>query len=400
MSDFGLDFKSLRDKWHEVPQQGGRVFSDDLLRLDRSKLLQRWGEYFSSYKRSESDCWYQILYREFMRGKSVLEIGSGLGFDGILRLQESLVRSWTFCDIAEINLQLVHAVCSELGVSGNLVYIDDEFKCFDKLEMFDVIWANGSLLHVPFDFARAECMAILPHLKPGGRWIELSYPRERWVREGRRAFSEWGKVTDGERTPWAEWYDLVKIKQRLFPAPLEVILDFNFHNDVYNWFDLRLTSDKPFDPRQSVLDLNIFPEGPQPELHGDACIAYVGGELQVTTPQPMWSYAASFDLATAVERSKVKVGRADNGFTLEVDVRVSRGHVGVLLVGEDVNAPVCQEYMATKNSEPTTLMIAVPPNAGARRIIFRNTAADSSSQFSLRRAQMRFVSGPMREFFG
>jgi SAM-dependent methyltransferase len=391
MTEFGMDLGSLRDKWREVPQEGGRVLSDDLLRLDQSTLLENWKRYFSYYRRSEPDRWYQILYKEFMRGKSVLEIGSGLGFDGTLRLQEGLVKAWTFCDIVETNLQVIQRICNKLGVRADFVFIDDNFKCFDKLGAFDIIWVNGSLIHVPFEFARAECMKILPHLKPGGRWIELCYPQQRWIREGRLPFTEWGKVTDGERTPWVEWYDLVKIKRRLFPASMEVILNFNFHNDVYNWFDLMLAGDRPFDPKQSVFDLDIFPFGPAPEAHGDSVITNVGHALEVTTPEPIWSYAASFDLAASMELHHSNGVRADGGFTIELELQVSRGHVGVLLVGDDVSTPVHQEFMAQASPEPTTLMITVPLRAGVRRLIFRNTASGTRSQFKLERIRLRLV---------
>ena len=393
ISDQDLDFKSLRDKWREVPQEGGRVFSDDLLKLDRSKLLENWQQYFSFYRQSEPDRWYQILYKEFMRDKTVLEIGSGLGFDGTLRLQEGLVKSWTFCDIADTNLRVIERVCSELGVRANFVYIDDKFRCFDELGSYDVIWANGSLINVPFEFARKECVRILPHLKPGGRWIELCYPRERWVREGRLPFGEWGKVTDGERTPWVEWYDLTKIRRRLFPASLETILAFNFHDDVYNWFDLKFSSDRPFDPEQSVFDVDVFPSGQGAEAHGDAKLTPSARELEVSTPEAMWSYAASFDLSEPLARMKDKIKPPDDGFTAEIELRVTRGHVGVLLVGKDLSAPVCQEYMSAASANSTTLLVTVPANAGAQRLIFRNTAADGRSRFELKRITLRFVSG-------
>ena len=391
MADFGMDLGSLRDKWREVPQEGGRVFSDELLRLDQTALFENWKKYFAYYRKSEPDRWYQTLYREFMRDKTVLEIGSGLGFDGTLRLQEG-VKEWTFCDIAETNLRVIQRVCNQMGLRANFVYIDDNFECFDKLGMFDVIWANGSLINVPFEFARAECMKILPHLKPGGRWIELCYPQERWIREGRLLFTEWGKVTDGERTPWVEWYDLVKIRKRLFPAPLEVVLAFNFHNDAYNWFDLMLTGESPFDPKQSVFDLDIFPSDAAPEAHGDSTITADGGIIEVVTPEAIWSYAASLDLATPMEQHRANIGKTDNGFTIELELQVSRGHVGVLLVGDDVSTPVHQEIMAPASTELRTLMITVPPQTGVRRLIFRNTASGRRSQFKLERVRLRFVS--------
>lgn len=392
LGEYGLEFKSLREKWREVPQEGGRVYSDQLLRLDQSALFASWKEYFARYRSSEPDHWYQILYKEFMRGKKVLEIGSGLGFDGILRLQEGGVEEWTFCDIVETNLQVIQRICAELGVRANFVFIDDNFECFGKLGMFDLIWANGSLINVPFDFARAECMKILPHLKPGGRWIELCYPRERWVREGRLPCSEWGKMTDGERTPWVEWYDLVKLKRRLFPAPFEVVLDFNFANDVYNWFDLMLSSDAPFDAKRTIVDVDIYPCGANLETHGDSVIVDRVGVVDVVTPEPIWSYAASLDLVPSIMRSSVERGRHINGdFTIEAELHVAEGHVGILLVGDDIGAPVCREYFVAASTEPTTLLITVPPQAGARRLIFRNAAAGTRSQFKLNRMMLRFV---------
>ncbi len=391
MAQLGPDFDSLREKWRELPYEsegGGRIFSDELLLLSRTALFEKWRKFYD--RRVELDRWYQILYKDFLRDKAVLEIGSGLGLDGVMFLQQG-VKRWTFCDITKSNLQVVQRVCEHLGLNADFVFIDDDFSCFDKLAMFDVIWANGSLINVSFEFARGECMRILPHLKPGGRWIELCYPRERWIREGRLPFSEWGRVTDGARTPWVEWYDLVKIKRRLFPAPLEVILDFNFYSDSFNWFDLMLASEKPFDPKQPVFDLDVFPSGAAPEPHGDSVLTDGGDVLDVVTPEPIWSYAASFDLAAPIAQSQPAIGDIDRGFAIEIELHVLRGHVGIMLVADDIGTPVCQECMVPASTEPATLMIAVPPQVGARRLIFRNTAAGGRSQFKLERITLRFV---------
>jgi hypothetical protein len=91
---------------------------------------------------------------------------------------------------------------------------------------------------VPFALAKQECANILPHLKIGGRWIELCYPPERWIKEGCLPFEEWGKRTDGERTPWMEWYNLAKLQRRLAPAQFRALLDFNFGNEAFNWMDM------------------------------------------------------------------------------------------------------------------------------------------------------------------
>ncbi len=91
---------------------------------------------------------------------------------------------------------------------------------------------------MPFPIARRECGNILKHLKPGGRWIELVYPKERWERDLRPVFEHWGKMTDGDRTPWAEWYDAEKLCRRLSPATFRVVLDFCFRDNNFRWLDL------------------------------------------------------------------------------------------------------------------------------------------------------------------
>ena len=58
-------------------------------------------------------------------------------------------------------------------------------------------WCQGSHIRLPFEFAKRECAAILRHLKQGGRWIELAYSRQRWVRDG-PCLKIWGNTTDGE----------------------------------------------------------------------------------------------------------------------------------------------------------------------------------------------------------
>ncbi len=51
-------------------------------------------------------------------------------------------------------------------------------------------------------------------------------------------FQKWGEKTDGAGTPWVEWRDLAKVLDSLAPAEFDVILNFNYHDDEFNWFDL------------------------------------------------------------------------------------------------------------------------------------------------------------------
>lgn len=359
-----------------------RVCSDQLVLLDQAVFVEHWQMYYRH--RAETGRWYQTLYKDFLRDKAVLEIGSGLGFDGVFFLQEG-AKQWTFCDIAKTNLAVVGRVCEQVGVDGDLVFIDDNFECFDELGMYDVIWAYGSLINVPFAFAQAECRKVLPHLKPRGRWIEACRPLERWQRWIKPPLSEW-------TVPWVELYDVGKMKKRLFPAPMEAILNFNFNEDQFKWLDLVFASDKAFTAKHSILDFDVFPLGAAPEIHGDTTLTESGdNSAEITTPEFTWSYAASFDLAASIAQMERTSRQANGGFTIEIELLVSRGHVGILLVGDDINTPLCEEYMAAASMERQTVMISVPPQLGGRHLVFRNTAARTRSRFKLERIRLRFA---------
>jgi hypothetical protein len=90
---------------------------------------------------------------------------------------------------------------------------------------------------MPLSLAQIEAQALIQHLPTGGRWIELGYPKARWEREGSLPFDQWGEKTDGG-APWIEWHDLEKVRWMLAPFQFDVILDFEFHNSDFNWFDL------------------------------------------------------------------------------------------------------------------------------------------------------------------
>jgi hypothetical protein len=378
-----LNFGLLRAKSRLLPdEKGGRVSSDQLVMLEQTAFLENWESY--NRHRLDSGHWYHTLYKDFMRGKAVLEIGSGLGFDGVFFLQAG-AKQWTFCDIAKTNLEVIGRVCEHLSLQGDLVFIDDSFDCFDQIGMYDVIWAYGSLVNVPFALAQAECSRILPHLAPRGRWIEVCFPPERWERWTKPPRSEW-------TMPWIETYDVGKVKKRLFPAPMEVILDFNFNEDQFKWLDLAFAGDELFTQEYSIVDFDAFPFSPAPVLHGDTSVIESDDKsIEIISPEPTWSYAATFDLAGSTAQMERTSRLANDGFTIEISLRVSRGNIGILLVGDDISTPVVREYMVSARAEARTVMIYVPPRLGGRRLIFRNVAANTRSQFKLDLIRLRFV---------
>jgi SAM-dependent methyltransferase len=231
----------LRRKWSTVPAGlMDRRSTGDLLALSDAELRDFW---LSTHRQATTGGgfpvrgWYQHLYRDVLRDKKVLEIGSGMGIDGIEFARHGA--AITFVDIVEDNLQVMRRLCGIFGITNaQFVYLHS-LQSLEQLPTdYDVVWSQGSQINVPFEFARHECAIIARHLKAGGRWIELAYPRERWVRDGSPPYRLWGNLTDGEGTPWMEWYDLERLLDRLAPTEWQPLLSFNFHNDDFNWFDL------------------------------------------------------------------------------------------------------------------------------------------------------------------
>jgi SAM-dependent methyltransferase len=233
-------FELLRKKWVEVPAgKLDRAFSSGLLEMPDADLLAYWRRCFDESSTGPGYFvrgWYQELYRDAFRGKRIIDFGCGLGFDNIYFSQHGA--RVTFVDLVESNVECVRRLCALKRLNeASFLYMRD-LRSLDSLHgPYDFVFCCGSLINAPLWVIQKEAQAILKHLPQGGRWIELAYPKERWVREGERPFTEWGQSTDGG-APWMEWRDLEKVKQYLAPARFDSVLTLNFHNDDFNWFDL------------------------------------------------------------------------------------------------------------------------------------------------------------------
>jgi SAM-dependent methyltransferase len=232
---FGL----LRRKWGDVPAGQHRYSTNDLLGMTQADLLTFWLD-----RRREATTgdaysvrgWYHQLYKDVLRGRSVLDLGAGMGLDGITYAQAGA--RLTFADIVPENLEVLRRLCETLGIEARFSYLNRIESVADLPGPFDAIYAQGSLINMPDELVREELRLLLRHLPVGGRWIELAYPRERWEREGSQPFDQWGATTDGTGTPWIEWCDLPRRLSMMEPAKFETVLAFNFHGDDFNWFDL------------------------------------------------------------------------------------------------------------------------------------------------------------------
>lgn len=223
----------LREKWREVPTHERRVFSRELLEMDEAKCLDVWRENDATPERQ----WYREHYGPLVANKDVLDLGSGFSTDGMYFLRQGA--RVTFADIIEDNLAATRRVAEHFGLNAEYYYID-KLTRFRLPHTYDFIFAIGSLHHSPFALAKKEVKAVSEFLRPGGLFMLLTYPFERYVSSGAKDFHEFGQKTDGDRTPWAEWYDDDKIRA-LFGPGFELRWSKVFgrrDKPDYNWFEL------------------------------------------------------------------------------------------------------------------------------------------------------------------
>lgn len=379
-----------RDKWRELPAGGetlGRTYSGDLLSLDDASLMAHWRRMNEAAIVPDVRGWFHCLYGDVFAGRRVVEVGSGFGFDGISFLTRGA--HWTFSDLVVDNLNVVRRVVESLGLGERASYLHVENeRSFAGLKggPYDAVWAIGSLHHAPFDIARTETLDLLRHLKAGGRWIELTYPYERWLREGSLPFSEFGKRTDGERTPWAEWYDLEKVKRRLFPSRTTTILDFTTGGGNFGWVDLRVDEPNPESGQSPEISLMGYPA----TALNQASLKALPGEWRLVCPPHVWWYAMSIGLEHATE----KLGSLPFpglGYAVDLEIDVQSGSVGVVLADLDPDRFVGRERIL--DARPSTHRVTVLTYDAAKpaQLLVRNTIHGVASQVRIRSAALRFA---------
>jgi hypothetical protein len=230
--------RELNTKWHEIPITATeRGSSREATERPDADLLKWWNGLQAEMLDSLAYRWIIEVYRDFVRDKKILEVGPGNGVVGVT-FAEAGARM-TFADVVPSNLELIRRISALKSLSGEFLRIEQFNDPLKLADDYDAIFAIGSLHHAPSEVLKPEFDALASRLKTGGRFIALTYPKERWIADGSRPFTEFGKSTDGEATPWAEWYDLDKMLAQLAPQKFEPLMSFNYWNDQLNWFDLR-----------------------------------------------------------------------------------------------------------------------------------------------------------------
>src|SRR3954447_13710721 len=105
----------LTDRWRVVPAVGSeRTSTEDLLRSSDENLLAFWRDTRDREGALEQRGWYRLLYREFVKGRRLLDIGCGLALDTLTFAEQGA--TVTCADLAVTNVELVRRVARLLSI--------------------------------------------------------------------------------------------------------------------------------------------------------------------------------------------------------------------------------------------------------------------------------------------
>ena len=306
-----------------------------------------------------------------MPGAKIVDIGCGLGIDGIHFAEHGA--SVTFIDIVATNVDLVRRICKLKGIEKSCSFrVMQDAEDLMKLDRdYDAVMAFGSLMNAPIEVMKPEFDALAACLKPeSGRFIMHSYPKARWVREGSLPFDQWGAKTDGEGTPWAEWYDAGKLIDALKPARFELVYYCEYRQGDMNCIDLvrskvpqLLPVDAVLWARSDLMQAVTFWDG--------VSLQHAAAGLRVTTGPACWSYSVQIPLPVGeIGTPSPKRGR------LWVKASVQQGEIGVGIASKDGKRFLVEvRFDPHSNPEQASAEIDDLENIGS--VIVRNACRDS-----------------------
>jgi SAM-dependent methyltransferase len=366
--------KALREKWNTVPfTADDRARASDLIAVDDTELLQRWEKArkatVEGNRLNYIRGWYQLLYRDWCRGRKIIDIGCGLGIDGIHFAENG--SSVTFIDIVDSNVELVQRICRIKGLEKacSFLVMADAGDLMKLDRNYDAIMGFGSLMHAPLNVMKLEFDALVACLKPeSGRFIMHSYPKTRWEREGSLPFDKWGEKTDGEGTPWAEWYDADKLIDALKPARFELVYYCEYRQGDMNCIDLiRSAVPEQLLPKDAVLVARGDLARAVTHWEGVSLQQAPGG-VQATTGATCWSYAAEIPLLVNETIPKKR-------FRLRVKASAEQGEIGIGILSHD-GKRFLVEVRFDPRAEAEQDSAEVDDIENAKAVIVRNTCRD------------------------
>jgi len=176
MTDLESKVSVVRHYW-EVHPLGQQYVTDSSVEIGTPEFFAHIRHWMNPYK---FDWIMARIEREAanLRGRHLLEIGCGMGYDSVEFLKRSV--RVTATDLTETAVTLTRRHFEIAGLEPEEVRVANALDLPFADDTFDAVWANG-VLHATGDTARAVAEARRV-LKPGGRaMISHFYRKPSWM---------------------------------------------------------------------------------------------------------------------------------------------------------------------------------------------------------------------------
>lgn len=167
---------AVREYWESRPL-GTQYVTDDSVEVGTEEFFRHIRPWMNPYKFP----WImRRIEREaaLLRGKHLLEVGCGMGFDSVEFLRRGVLVTAT--DLTHAAVELARRHFELEGLRPQAVRVESVLNLSFPDSTFDAVWANG-VLHATGDTPRA-IREVRRVLKPGGRAITSHfYRRPSWM---------------------------------------------------------------------------------------------------------------------------------------------------------------------------------------------------------------------------
>lgn len=322
-------------------------------------------------------------FAEMFRGKDVLSFGSGIGLNEIQFVRAGA--RLTCADIVDTNLQVIERVAKLEGkeLAGTIPMEDSAEQHFGG--PYDFIYANGSLMTMPFGQQRQVLGNFKKALEPDGRIILMLYTwkfvEDTCGVDSPKEFALRSDPSVGDiHNPWSDWHDDEKLMQ--LAGDEMVISAKQFWNQGYFvWYGLDWVPNHSGPPTEILpmtkadyRDSVVY----RPDLSGfqaaEARAAVsTNGALTIETTSNNFSYAAWSDIA---------IEPAEGDLELFVDADLHRGAFSVALLDVDKNSMVASRAITWQGRHFHLFPVPRGATAAPFRIVlsnFRQPEPDMSS---------------------
>jgi len=232
--------KLAKAYWKYAPSGEGKIDTSQLEKLSNEEFLRLWER---SKRIRRENLWEEAFFishfAKLFAGLKVLSFGCGLAYSETEFLKNGT--EVTFADIVDTNIHAVKRLCNLKNYNNASFKILSGNPNEDLGGPYDVVFAYGSLMHMPEDSQAKVLKQFFKSLNAEGQLVLMLYTPE-FVKSTGSSFDqkEFARRSDPSVgdvvNPWSDWHDDQKLER--LAAEFLITQKQLFHEDRFVWYSL------------------------------------------------------------------------------------------------------------------------------------------------------------------